>query len=108
MLQRLVLLPYNIDNVGMTMSHAYGHDSAEHIEISAAVLVPEVLHFSFYQHDLFFVVEKNSRIQELLAQLQDFVGRRPVVFLRLVIKRRKLGKFHSLLLCASSDEHVND
>src|ERR1700731_2937643 len=98
MLQRLVLLTHHIDNVGMTMPNAHGHDSAERIEISAAVLVPEVLHFPFHEHDRLFVVEKNSRIQELLAQTQDFIGQRPVVFLRLVIKRRKLWKFHVDLL----------
>src|ERR1700746_1161355 len=98
MLQRLVLLPHNIDNVGMTMSHAHGHDSAERIEISAAVLVPEVLHFPFHEHDRLFVVEKNSGIQELIAQTQYLVGRKPVVFLRLVTKWRKLWKFHIVML----------
>ena len=98
MLQRLVLLPDNIDNIRMTMPDAHGHNSAKRVEISAAVLVPEVLHFSFHEHDRLFVVEKNSGIQELLAQTQHFVGRRPVVFLRLVTKGRKLWKFHIVML----------
>ena len=76
------------------MSNAHGHDPAERIEISAAVLVPEILHFPFHEHDRIFVVEENSRIQELLAQTQDFIGRWPVVFFRLVVEWRKFGKFH--------------
>src|SRR5438045_9149702 len=94
MLERFVLLAHNIDNIGMTMSHAHGHDSAERIEISAALLVPEVLHFSFHEHDRLFVVEKSSRVQEFLAQAQDFIGRRPVVFLRLMLDWWMLGKYH--------------
>src|SRR5882724_7434039 len=98
MLERLVLLPHNIDNVGMTMPNAHGHDSAKRVEISAAVLVPDVLYLSFHKHKRLFVVEKNSGIQELLAQTQHFVGRRPIVFLRLVTKGRKLWKFHIVML----------
>ena len=86
MLERLVLLADNLDDVGMTMPYAHGHDAAERVEISAAALVPNVLHFSFHQHERFFVVEKNSRVQELLAQPQNFLGRRAVVFARLVIE----------------------
>src|SRR5436309_2701754 len=94
MLERLVLLSHNIDNSRVTMSHADGDDSAKRVEISAAVLVPEILHFPFHQHDRLFVVEKNSWIQELFAQMQDFISRRAAVFLRFVIEWRKLGTFH--------------
>src|SRR5256885_13147823 len=90
MLERLVLLPYNIDNIRVTMSHADGDDSAKRVEISAAVLVPEILHFPFHQHDRLFVVGKNSWIQESFAQMQDFISRRAAGFLRFVIERRQL------------------
>ena len=98
MLQSFVLLPRNIDNVGMTMTDAHRHDAAERVEITPAALVPDILHFSLHQHERLFVVEKNSRIQELLTQTQDFIGGRPVVFLQLVIKGRKLGSFHIVML----------
>ena len=94
MLERFVLLSHNIDNIRVTMSHTDGDDSAKRVEISAAVLVPEILHFPFHQHDRLFVVEKNSRIQELLAQAQDFVGRRAAVLFWFMVERWQLWKFH--------------
>ncbi len=108
MLQRLVLLSHNIDNVRVTMSHVDSHDSAERVEISAAVLVPQVLHFSFHEHHRLFVVEKNSRIQELFAQMQDFISRRAAVFLRFVIKWRKLGKFHVDIAADGNEASIGD
>src|SRR5205807_4610080 len=82
------------DNSGVTMYHTDGGDSAKRVEMSAAVLVPEILHVPIHQHERLFVIEKNSRIQEFFAQMQDFISRRTAVFFRLVIKWRKLGKFH--------------
>src|SRR5256885_16906720 len=108
MLERLVLLPYNIDNIRVTMSHADGDDSAKRVEIAAAVLVPEILHFPFHQHDRLFVVEKNSRIQEFLAKTQHFVSRRATVFFRLVIEWRKLGKFHVDIAADGNEASTGD
>src|SRR5436305_10125290 len=94
-LQRLILLSHNTINLGITMPGAHGHDSAERVEISAAVLVPEILHFPLHEHDWVFVVEKNSRIQELLAQTQDFIGRRAGIFARLMLEAWKnRRRFH--------------
>src|SRR2546428_3202906 len=108
MLERLVLLSHNIDNIRVTMSYADSHDSAEGIEISAAVLVPQVLHFPFHEHDRLFVVEKNSRIQELFAQMQDFISRRAAVFLWFVIQWRKLGKFHVDISADGNEASIGD
>ena len=103
MLERFVLLARRLDHVRMTMPDAHRHDSAQRIEISAALFVPEVLHLSFHEHDRLFVVEKNSRVQEFLAQAQDFIGRWAVVFLWLMVEWRKLGKFHVDLVVSGSE-----
>src|ERR1700682_1752490 len=103
MLQRLILFPRHIDNVRMTMPNAHRHDSAERIEISASMLIPEVLHFSLHEHDRFFVVEKNSRIQELFTQTQNFVGGRAAIFLWFVVEGREFRKFHVDLVISGSE-----
>ena len=68
------------------MSDADRDDAAERIEITPAGFVPDVLHFPFHEHERLLVVEKNSRVQEFLAQAQDFVGGWPGVGLRLMIE----------------------
>ena len=94
MLQYLVLPIGSIDNVRMTVANTNGHDPAERIQIPFTALVPNVLHLPFHQHERLFVVEKNSWIQKLLTQTQDFIGRWAVVFFWLIFKRWKLGQFH--------------
>ena len=98
MLQRFVLFLRNIDDVGVTMTDAHGHDSPESIEISAAMLVPDVLHFPFHQHDRLFVIEKNSRIEKFPAQAQHFISRWAAVFFRLMIEWRELECFHCFVM----------
>src|SRR5438132_12856336 len=83
----------------MAVAYTYRHDSAERIEISSAVLVPNVLHFPFHKHERLFVVEENSRIQEFLAQTQHFIRRWAGVFLRLMANGWKCRlRFHWLSL----------
>src|SRR4051812_11374901 len=94
MLQRLVLLVRGGYDVRMTMPDADGHDSTESIEVPAAFLVPQVLHPALHEHDRLFVVEKNSRVQELFAQAQDFIGRWAVVLFGLMFECRQFGRFH--------------
>src|SRR5436305_13511871 len=94
MLQRFVLLAYNIDNVWMTVPDADRHDTAERVEIAFVVLVPHVLHFPFHEHERLFVVQKNSRIQKFPAQLKHLLGRGAAVLFWLMVKWRKLGSFH--------------
>ena len=72
------------DNFGMTMADADRDDSAERVEITLAGLVPDVLHLPLHEHDRLLVVEKNSRIQEFLAQTQHFVGGWAGIFLWLI------------------------
>src|SRR5262249_8509564 len=103
MLERFVLAVRGRNHVGMTMPDTDGDDSAESVEISPAALVPNVLHFSLYKHERFLVVEKNSRVQEFLAEPQDFVGGRSGIFAWLLAERRKVEKFHvDLIVCYRS------
>src|SRR5205807_10352256 len=96
------------DNSGVTMYHTDGGDSAKRVEMSAAVLVPEILHVPIHQHERLFVIEKNSRIQEFVAQMQDCISRRAAVFFRLVIKWRKLGKFHVDVAADGNEASIGD
>ena len=89
MLEELVLLPRRFDDVGMTMPDADGDDAAEGVEVTPAALVPDVLHFAFHEGERLFVVEEDARVQELLAQAVDLVGRRAGVGLRLVVEGRQ-------------------
>ena len=86
MLQRFVLFVGGGDNIRMTMADADRDDSAERIEIAPAGFVPDVLHLPLHDHERLLVVEKNSRIQELLAQLEHFIRRRSGIFLRLMVE----------------------
>ena len=56
--------------------------------------VEEILHPALDEHDRLLVVEENSRIQELLAKPQDFVGGGAGILLRLIIKRWQVWRFH--------------
>ena len=94
MLQRFVLPVRRFDHVRMTMPDAHRHDSRKRIEVTPPGFVEEILHPALDEHDWLFVVEKNSRIEELLAQSQDFIGGRAVVRLRLIIKRWQFWRFH--------------
>ena len=62
------------DDVRMTMTDADGDDAAEPVEITPARFVPDILHLSFHEHERLFVIEKNSRVQELFAQREHFFG----------------------------------
>ena len=98
MLERFVLPIRDRNNVRMAMSNTHGDDPAKRVEISAAVLVPGVLHFPFHQHERLFVVEKDSRVEEFFAQAQHFIDRRAAVFFWLVTERRKVGEIHIITL----------
>src|ERR1044072_4370305 len=94
MLKQFALLVRCRDDVRVTMPDAHGHNSTKPIEITPAFLVPDVLHFSLYQHERLFVVEENSRIQKLFALRQHFSGRRAGIFLRLMSERRQYWSLH--------------
>src|ERR1700730_961416 len=104
MLQRFVLLPRRFDHVGMTMADADRYDSAERIEISLSRFVPQILHPPFHRHDRLFVVEKDARVEELLAETEHFISRRAAVFFWLMVERRQVGKFHHVDLVMSGSE----
>src|SRR5438876_7684308 len=93
-LQNIVSAVRRFDHVRMTMSNTDGHDSAECVEITAPLLVPDILHFSLHQHDWLLVVEKNTWVQKFFAQPQYFIWGGPLIFLGLIIKRWKFGCFH--------------
>src|SRR4051812_26317315 len=99
MLKQMVLSICCRHHVRMTMPDADGDDPAERVEIPPPVPVPDVLHFSFHQHDWLFVVEKNSRVEEFAAQTQDFVGGRSAVFGGLMIEWRKVRRVHVVMSC---------
>src|ERR1041385_2475562 len=89
MLEELVLFPRRRDDVGMAMSDADRDDPAERIEITAAGFIPDILHFALHNGERPFVVEKNSRIEELLALAQNLVRRGSSVGLRLMSEGRQ-------------------
>ena len=74
MLQHFVLLVGSVDHVRMAMTDADGDDAAETVEITPAIFIPDILPLAFHDHDRLFVIEEDAGIQELLAQLQHFVG----------------------------------
>src|SRR6516225_11952910 len=75
MLERFILFLRSGNNVGMAMSYANRDNSAEAIEVSFACIIPDVLEFSFHQHQRLFVIEEDSRVEELLAQGEDLISR---------------------------------
>ena len=50
MLQCFALSARNIDHIRMAMPDAYRHDATKGVQVSAAMFVPDVLHFPFHQH----------------------------------------------------------
>ena len=99
MLEQFVLPPGRLDDVRVAMSDADRHDTAKRVEITPPLIVPDILHLSFHEHDRFLVVEENSRIQKLLAQAQDLVGGRALVGDGLMLKWRKLKRVHVWIIC---------
>ena len=94
MLQQFVLFPGRLHHIGVTMADANRDDATKRIEVTPPGFVPDVLHLSFHEHERLFVIEKNSRIQKLFAQAQDFVRGRAGVGLRLMMERRQLRCLH--------------
>ena len=68
---------------------------AQGIKVALARIIPDVLHRAFDEHDGIFIIEKNSRIHELLAQRENFRGTRTGVLFGLMIARRQWDVFHS-------------
>src|SRR5262245_33104143 len=83
-----------LDDMRMAMPNAHRDDAAQAIEIASSAFVEKILAFALDEHDRFFVVEKNPRIQKLFAQPQDLLGRRASVRCRLVIKWWQWWRFH--------------
>ena len=77
------------------MSHAHRHDSAESVEVTFAHVIPDILHAAFDEHERGFVVKEHAGVEELFP-LREYIGRgRAGVFLRLMIRGRERGGFHS-------------
>ena len=104
MLERFVLLARRLDHVRMTMPDAHRHDSAERIEISAAMLVPQILHLPFHEHDRFFVVEKIPGFRNSLRKRKTSSADGPSYFRWLMVEWRKLRSFHFFVVIPSEVE----
>mmetsp|Transcript_8778 Transcript_8778/g.18751 ORF Transcript_8778/g.18751 Transcript_8778/m.18751 type:complete len:325 (+) Transcript_8778:859-1833(+) len=57
-LQELALLVDCLNHVGVTMPHAYSDDTSKSIQESATLLIKQVLHFAFNDHDGLLEVQK--------------------------------------------------
>jgi hypothetical protein len=58
------------------MADGDGGDAGESVQVTPAVFVPDVLAFAFYDHERLLIEVEQGRVQILLAQAIDFVGRR--------------------------------
>ena len=68
MLVELALLVSRRNDVRMAVADADRNDPAEAVEVALTLLVPDILHPTFHHHKWLFVIKKNTRIDELLAQ----------------------------------------
>ena len=67
------LIMERLVDLGMAVAHAHGHDPAEEIQVTVALVVPEPLHTSLGDVDRFLEVGYERRVQLRLAGLYDLV-----------------------------------
>jgi hypothetical protein len=68
------------------MADADRHNATERIKIPAPMFIKDVLPFTLNDHQRSFVVDEESRIQEVATQAQHLFRGWPAVWLRLIIE----------------------
>ena len=96
-LEGFILAARGFDDVRVTMADANSNDAAQAIQVTLARFVPDVLQAAFDQHDRLLVIEKDARIQKLLAQGQYLLGRSSGVGFWLVVSGREGWGVHKSL-----------
>src|SRR5215471_10212665 len=102
MLQKLILPPGRLDDIGMTMANADRHNPAKSIKISSSVFVEHILSFALHDHQRSFVVQEEPGVQKLPTRAQHFLRGWPTVRLRLIIEWREFRVLHDFVLRALS------
>jgi len=68
MLERFVLPAGGFNDVRMAMSHAYGDNAAEAIQVTPALFVKQILTPALHKHDRFFVVKKSAGLRNFFRR----------------------------------------
>ena len=87
-LEGLALVAHRFQDMRVAVADGDGGDAGKGVEVTPALLVPDVLAFAFHDHQRLLVEVEERRVQELLAQAIDFVGGRAGVRFGLVWRRR--------------------